>query len=34
MHHVLAEKKTKGERLLGKPRRIWEDYIKTDLKEV
>jgi hypothetical protein len=34
MHHVLTEKKIKGKRLLGKPRRIWENNIKTDLSMV
>ena len=33
MHRVLVEK-SEGKRPLGRPRRRWEDNIKTDLHEV
>ena len=33
LYRVLVEKH-EGKRLLGRPRRIWEDNIKMDLQEV
>ena len=33
MHRVLV-RKPEGKRLLGRPRRRWEDNIKMDLQEV
>ena len=33
MHRILVGK-PEGKRLLGRPRRKWEDNIKTDLQEV
>ena len=33
VNNVLV-RKPEGKRLLGKPRRRWQDYIKTDLQEV
>jgi hypothetical protein len=31
--YILLMGKSEGERLLGRPRHRWEDYIRTDLKE-
>jgi len=33
-YRVLVGKKSEGKRLLGRPRRRWEDDIEMDIKEI